>query len=81
MAKEIKSEAEIAALIEEEIKQFDVCAGVRVVVVRIADDGYTNWDVSEIIGKSGAPVLPDCKHVVMNTVIRLRNRYELVTDA
>jgi hypothetical protein len=80
MTKETKSEAEIASLINDEIKKFDVCKDVRVTVVRIPDDGHTNWEVPRTRG-SGTTVLRDCERVVLQTVIRLRERYELSTDA
>ena len=80
MAKEIKSKVEIAALINDQIKQFDVCRDVRVLVARIPDDRHTNWAVSDMRG-SGTTVLPACKRLVMQTVIRLRERYEVSTDA
>jgi hypothetical protein len=73
MAKEIRTEAEIATLIQAEMKQYDVCKGVGVLVVRIPDDGFTNWEVNHARG-SGTPVLPDCRRVINNAVLRLRER-------
>jgi hypothetical protein len=80
VTKEIKSEVEIAELINEHIKQFDACKDVKVFVARIPDDGHTNWEVAHMRG-SGTTVSPDCKRLVMQTVIRFRERYELSTDA
>jgi hypothetical protein len=37
--KEIKTEAEIAAMISEAIETYDVCKNVKVFVSRIPDDG------------------------------------------
>jgi hypothetical protein len=78
--KEIKSEAEIAAMINAAIKKYDVCRDVKVFVSRIPDDGYTNWEASTVRG-SGNFVLPECRRAILAVVSELRQKYELVTDA
>jgi hypothetical protein len=78
--KEIKTEAEIAAMINKAIETYDVCKNVKVFVSRIPDDGYTNWEVSTVRG-SGTFVLPECRRAILAVVSELRQKYELVTDA
>ena len=82
MEQQGKTETELLVLLNDALREHDVCKDVRVKSIeRVEDDrAVSNWDAS-ILSGSGTPVLPDCKRAFIAAKLELQRRYFLLTDA
>jgi hypothetical protein len=76
MAKHLKTEAELIALLNAALRRTDVCDGVTVAAIHQVEDKTANWDADALRG-SGVPVLPDCRRVFVAAKDHLRKEYNL----
>jgi hypothetical protein len=77
-----KSASELLALLNDELAGHDICKGVSVLSVMPAPfpERGPNW-IAEGLRGSGTTVLPDCKRAFIAAVVKLQNKYHLLTDA
>ena len=76
MAKKVRTEAELIALLNAALRRTDVCDGVTVAAIYQVEDTTANWDADALRG-SDVPVLPDCKRVFIAAKYDLRQMYDL----
>ena len=76
MAKALRTEAELIALLNAALRRTDVCDGVTVTAIHQVEDKTANWDADALRG-SGVLVPPDCKRVFIGAKNHLRRAYNL----
>jgi hypothetical protein len=80
MAKTLRTSAELEALINAELRQYEVCEGISVSIQQITDKRVEfSWDAHAIRG-SGTPLLPECKEVIRKVVRQLQDKYDLAPE-
>jgi hypothetical protein len=76
MAKHLKTEAELIALLNAALRRTDACDGVTVAAIHQVEETTANWDTDALRGSSA--VSRDCKRVVIAAKADLRKMYDLL---
>jgi hypothetical protein len=77
MAKELKTAAELDAMLNAELRKHAVCDHIQAFVRRAPiDTADANWELGILRG-SGTPPTPDCWLIANAAVLRLRRDYDL----
>jgi hypothetical protein len=79
MAKAVRTNAELIALLNAALRRTDVCDGVTVTAIYQVKDKTANWDADSLRG-SGVSVRPECRRVFVDAKNDLRRRYDLQVD-
>lgn len=81
MEKTLKTEAELVALLNANLRNVAVCDDVSVASIERLDarEGEPNWD-AHCARASGGPPVPDCQRLFIGIKQSLRRQYDLFTD-
>lgn len=75
MAKHLKTEAELIALLNAALRRTDVCDGVTVAAIHQVEHKTANWDADALRGSSAVSL--DCQRVFIAAKDHLRKAYNL----
>jgi hypothetical protein len=81
MSKRLKTAAELAALLNAELRKQDACTGVSVDGVSpVADEKVAYTWTATVVRRSGGPVPGQCSRFFVAAVRLLQQQYDLVAE-